>query len=99
MKQEKNDKVSLNISQTAIVLIIAMVFTGLSIQIDFIVTVGGGRMRGSKIPVQELWLIMGGGVIAGFYGNLFVRPNVLKNRLNFLSMVCDIIIMYSGTSE
>ena len=33
MKQEKNDKVSLNISQTAIVLIIAMVFTGLSIQI------------------------------------------------------------------
>ena len=33
MKQEKNDKVSLNISQTAIVLIIAMVFTGVSIQI------------------------------------------------------------------
>ena len=24
-------------------------------------------MRGSKIPVQELWLKMGGGVTAGFY--------------------------------
>ena len=33
MKQEKNNKESLNISQTGIVLIIAMVFTGLSIQI------------------------------------------------------------------
>ena len=37
-------------------------------------------MRGSKIPVQELWLKMGGGrireggVIAGFYGiNEFER--------------------------
>ena len=64
MKQEKNDKVSLNISQTAIVLIIAMVFTGLSIQIARSHSHSrGGRMRGSKIPVQELWLKMGGGRI------------------------------------
>ena len=64
MKQEKNDKVSLNISQTAIVLIIAMVFTGLSIQIArFHSHSRRGRMRGSKIPVQELWLKMGGGRI------------------------------------
>ena len=87
MKQEKNDKVSFYISQTAIVLIIAMVFTGLSIQIARFHShsSGGGRMRGSKIPVQELWLKMGGGrireggvfarggVIAGFYGNCVLR--------------------------
>ncbi len=75
MKQEKNDKVSLNISQTAIVLIIAMAFTSLSIQIArFHSHSRRGRMRGSKIPMQKLWLKMGGGrireggVIAGFYG-------------------------------
>ena len=66
MKQEKNDKVSLNISQTAIVLIIAMVFTGLSIQIArFHSHSRRGHMRGSKIPVQELWLKMGGGRNSG----------------------------------
>ena len=76
MKQEKNDKVSLNISQTAIVLIIAMVFTSLSIQIArFHSHSRRGAYARVKIPVQELWLKMGGGriregggVIAGFYG-------------------------------
>ena len=39
-----------------------MVFTGLSIQIArFHSHSRRGRMRGSKIPVQELWLKMGGG--------------------------------------
>ena len=39
-------------------------------------------MRGSKIPVQELWLKMGrgrireGGVIAGFYGTFIVVHHI-----------------------
>ena len=75
MKQEKND--SLNISQTAVVLIIAMVFTRLNIQIARFHS--HSRRGGSKIPVQELWLKMGGGrireggVIAGFYGTSVLR--------------------------
>ena len=54
MKQEKNDKVSLNISQTAIVLIIAMVFTGLSIQIArFHSHSRRGRRRGAYARVKN----------------------------------------------
>ena len=76
MKQEKNDKVSLNISQTAIVLIIAMVFTGLSIQIA---RFHSHSRRGAYARVKNTCAgtlaeigrgaySRGGGVIAGFYG-------------------------------
>ena len=77
MKQEKNDKVSLNISQTTIVLIIAMVFTGLSIQIA---RFHSHRRRGAYARVKNTcagtlaengrgaYSRGGGGVIAGFYG-------------------------------
>ena len=78
MKQEKNDKVSLNISQTAIVLIIAMVFTGLSIQIA---RFHSHSRRGAYARVKNTCAgtlaengrgaySRGGGVIAGFYGNI-----------------------------
>ena len=52
-------------TQVAIVLVIhvAMVFIGLSIQIARFHRVGGGLMRETKIPMQELWLKMGGGLI------------------------------------
>ena len=77
MKQEKNDKVSLNISQTAIVLIIAMVFTGLSIQIA---RFHSHSRRGAYARVKNTCAgtlaengrgaySRGGGVIAGFYGS------------------------------
>ena len=78
MKQEKNDKVSLNISQTAIVLIIAMVFTGLSIQIARFHSHsrrGGGLSRVKNTCAGTLaengrgGVFARGGVIAGFYGN------------------------------
>ena len=77
MKQEKNDKVSLNISQTAIVLIIAIVFTGLSIQIA---RFHSHSRRGAYARVKNTcagtlaengrgaYSRGGGGVIAGFYG-------------------------------
>ena len=56
IKQEKIDKVSLDMYMTQVVgvLTTSMVFTGLSIQI--VVRVGGELMRETKIPVQELWL-------------------------------------------
>lgn len=73
-------------TQVAIVLVIhvAMVFTGLSIQIArFHSQSGGGLMRETKIPMQELWLKMGGGlvceggILAGFYGIIKSTRNVM----------------------
>ena len=56
------------------VLTIATVFAGSSILIAvFLTRAGGGLTRESEIPVQELWLKMGGGlirkggVLAGYY--------------------------------
>ena len=89
MKQEKNDKVSLNISQTAIVLIIAMVFTGLSIQIA---RFHSHSRRGAYARVKNTsagtlaekggggggggGVFARGGVIAGFYGiYIHLLPN------------------------
>ena len=52
-------------------------------------------MRGSKIPVQELWLKMGGGrireggVIAGFYGTCVSR----------LPQSCYIMLLSSAPSS
>ena len=57
--------------QIVSVLTTAMIFTGLSTRkLDFIVRIGGGLMRETKVPVQELWLKMGGGayVRGGAYG-------------------------------
>ena len=96
MKQEKNDKVSLNISQTAIVLIIAMVFTGLSIQIA---RFHSHSRRGAYARVKNTCAgtlaenrrgaySRGGGVKAGFYGTTFS-----DNEYNHYS--CDCYTDYS----
>ena len=72
----ENDKVSLNISQTAIVLIIVVVFTGLSVQIA---RFHSHSRRGAYVWVKNTCAgtlaengrgaySRGGGVIAGFYG-------------------------------
>ena len=50
-------------------------------------------MRGSKIPVQELWLKMGGGrireggVIAGFYGNMEIFTDCLSS-IEYIIIPC-----------
>ena len=68
-------------TQVVSVLTIATIFTGLSIQIARFhsQSMGGGGgvyLRKTKIPMQELWLKMGGGLCArrgiwaGFYGTI-----------------------------
>ena len=62
MNQEKNDKVSLDVTLVFSVLTITTAFIGLSIQIARFHSQSGrgGLRRETKIPVQELWLKMGG---------------------------------------
>ena len=55
-------------------------------------------MRGSKIPVQELWLKMGGGriregggVIAGFYGIMNMQ---MKHSIRIFQRSIPITLMH-----
>ena len=65
-------------TQIVSVLTIATIFTGLSIQIARFHSQsrGGVYLRETKIPMQELWLKMGGGLCArrgiwaGFYSTI-----------------------------
>ena len=74
-KLEKNDKVRHNMTQIASLLAVATVFVDL--WAPFYSQGGGGLIRETKVPMQELELKMQGGegglcarggVIAGFYG-------------------------------
>ena len=55
----KIDKVSYDMTQISRVLTIATVFTGSDSNI-YLARAGGGLICKSEIPVQELWLKMGG---------------------------------------
>ena len=59
IKQERNDKVSLDMTQVVGILTAVVVFTCLSIWT--VVRVGGGLMHETKILVQEFRLKMGAG--------------------------------------
>ena len=72
-KLEKNDKVRHIMTQIASLLAVATVF--IDLWTPFYSQGGGGLIRETKLPMQELELEMQGGlmreggVIAGFYGN------------------------------
>ena len=59
-------------TQIANLLAVATVFIGFWTLIFTFYSQGGGLIRDTKLPMQELELKLQGGIIAGFYGIIII---------------------------